>query len=52
MRMGDGGKGDDTRPRLVSDEEWGDNWDVVFRRNKKNDSIMRHKRKKPGKEEK
>lgn len=51
MRMSDAGKGGDTRPRVVSDDEWDDNWDVAFRRDKKNDSIMRHRRKNPNKEE-
>jgi len=29
----------------VSDEEWSENWDNIFKREKKNAPVMKHKRK-------
>jgi len=29
----------------VSDEEWAENWDNIFKREKKNAPVMKHKRK-------
>ena len=32
--MSDGGKGSTQRPRSVADEEWASRWDVIFGRDK------------------
>lgn len=37
-------KGDKLRPRAVDLDEFNRNWEYVFRREKKNDSTMRHRR--------
>jgi hypothetical protein len=30
----------------IPEDEWSDNWNLVFKREKKNDEVMKHKRKK------
>ena len=39
------GKGSNRRPRQVERQEFEDNWEYIFKREKKNDSVMKHKRK-------
>jgi hypothetical protein len=29
----------------IPDDEWADNWEMAFKREKKNDEVMKHKRK-------
>lgn len=45
MKGSEAGKGGDTRPRFVSDEEWDDNFYIAFRRKRKNDLVMKHHKK-------
>ena len=35
------------KPVAIPEDEWADNWNLVFKREKKNDDVMKHKRKKP-----
>jgi len=42
------GKGSKPRPIGVERDEYEDRWDMVFKREKRNDSIMKHRRKKKG----
>lgn len=39
------GKGSKRRPTEVDEVEFDDNWEVVFKRNEKNDKVMKRKRK-------
>ena len=40
------GKGCKRRPLQVSEDELADNWDAIFKRQKKNAPVMKHKKKK------
>jgi len=39
------GKGCKPRPIEIERDEYEDNWDYIFKREKKNDNIMKHHRK-------